>query len=47
MVIQANDIIYVEPVIQVAKTILGEITPIISLVTSFLLIWSIINNPPA
>jgi len=46
MVIQANDIIYIEPVLQVAKTILGEITPILSLVSSFLLIWSIINNPP-
>lgn len=43
MVIQANDIIYIEPVLQVTRTILGELTPIVSLITSFILIWSIIN----
>ena len=47
MVIQANDIIYVEPVLRVTKTILGELTPILSLLSSFLLIWSVINNPPS
>lgn len=47
MVIQANDIIYVEPVLQVTRTILGELTPILSLLSSFLIIWSVINNPPA
>jgi len=41
MVIQANDIIYVEPVLNVVSTILGELNPIISLFTSLLFIVSI------
>lgn len=43
MVIQANDIIYVEPVLKVTKTILAEVTPILSLISSFLLIWAIVR----
>ena len=43
MVIQANDIIYVEPVLQVTRTILRELSPVISLLTSFILVWSIIK----
>ena len=43
MVIQANDIIYVEPVLEVTKTILGELTPILSLLTTVLLLWTILN----
>lgn len=46
MVIQANDIIYVDPVLKVAKTILGELTPIISLLSSLILIWTIIQPSP-
>ena len=41
MVIQANDIIYVEPVLQVTKTILSELTPWVTLLTTFILIWSL------
>ncbi len=41
MVIQANDIIYVEPVLKVVKTILSELNPVISLLTSVLFIVSI------
>ena len=43
IVIQANDIIYVEPVLEVTKTILGELTPILSLLTTVLLLWTILN----
>lgn len=41
MVIQANDIIYVEPVLKVVGTILSELDPVISLLTSVLFIVSI------
>lgn len=41
-VVLANDIIYVEPRYRLARTIVGEITPIISLLTTSLLIYSLI-----
>lgn len=40
-VVQANDIIYIEPRYRVARTLVGEITPIISLITSTLLIYGL------
>lgn len=40
-VVLANDIIYVEPRYRFAKTLAGEITPIISILTSSFLIYSI------
>ena len=40
-VVLANDIIYVEPRYRVAKTIVTEITPILSLLTSTLLIYGL------
>lgn len=40
-VVLANDIIYVEPRYRFAKTLAGEITPIISLLTSSFLIYSL------
>jgi len=43
MVIQANDIIYVDPVIDVTDVILGELTPIISIFTSVLLIITFVQ----
>jgi len=43
MVIQANDIIYVEPVLEVTKTILGELTPILSLMTTVLIFWTLLT----
>ena len=45
MIIQANDIIYVEPVIKIASTILGELNPVISLASSLILIYAILNPP--
>jgi polysaccharide biosynthesis/export protein len=40
--VQANDIIYVEPRYRVARTLVGEITPIISLITSFFVIYYLV-----
>jgi hypothetical protein len=37
----ANDIIYVEPRYRFARTVVAELTPVISLLTSTLLIYSI------
>lgn len=44
MVMQANDIVYVEPRLNIASDALREITPIIALLTSTLLIISLFNN---
>ena len=40
-VVMANDIIYVEPRYRFAKTLIGEITPILSLLTSTFLLYSL------
>lgn len=37
--VQANDIIYVEPRYRVARTLVGELTPIITLLTSLIIIY--------
>ncbi|MFZ5554652.1 MAG: polysaccharide biosynthesis/export family protein [Bacteroidota bacterium] len=44
MIVQANDYIYVEPVPQLGNEILRDITPIISLLTSAVLVYSIIQR---
>lgn len=44
MLLQANDIIYVEPVKRVSRGILNEITPIVGIVTSLLLLYEIVLN---
>lgn len=44
MLLQANDIIYVEPVKRVSRGILAEITPILGIVTSLLLLYEIVLN---
>ena len=38
MVLQANDIIYVEPVLNISQTLLAEITPIIAILTNILIV---------
>jgi len=43
-VVLANDIIYVEPRYRFARTLLGEITPIIGLITSTILLYTIIKR---
>jgi polysaccharide export outer membrane protein len=44
LLLQANDIIYVEPVPRISQQILAQITPIVGILTSFLLIYDIIKN---
>ena len=43
-VVLANDIVYVEPRYRFARTLLGEITPLLSLVTSTFLLYSLIRR---
>ena len=43
MIVQANDYIYVEPTAELAKGIVSDIAPIISLLSSALFIFSAIN----
>lgn len=44
MLLQANDIIYVEPVKRVSRGILNEITPVVGIITSLLLLYEIVLN---
>ena len=44
MVVQANDIIYVEPTSQVAREVLREVAPIVSLLSSAVLVYSTVSN---
>ena len=41
LLLQANDIIYVEPVPRVSQEVLTQITPIVGIITSFALIYNI------
>ena len=41
-VVLAHDIIYVEPRYKFARTIVGELSPIISLITSTFLIYTLV-----
>ena len=43
-VVLANDIVYVEPRYRFAKTLLGELTPVLTLITSTLLLYSVIKR---
>lgn len=44
MLVQANDYIYVEPVPEVAREILSEISPILSILSSTFIIYSVFNT---
>ena len=44
LMLQANDIIYVEPVPRVSSEILAQITPIVGILTSLLIIYNIVTN---
>jgi polysaccharide export outer membrane protein len=44
MLMQANDIVYVEPVPRVSNGILAQITPIVGIITSFFLIYDILRR---
>lgn len=43
-VVLANDIVYVEPRYRFAKTLVGEITPLLTLLTSTLLLYTLIRR---
>lgn len=43
-VVMANDIVYVEPRYRFAKTLVGEITPLLTLLTSTLLLYTLIKR---
>ena len=44
LIMQANDIIYIDPVINFAENITGDIASILSLVSSILLVFNLINQ---
>lgn len=44
MIIQANDVIYVEPVPEIAREILQDISPVVSIVSSLALIFAIFRS---
>lgn len=44
LMLQANDIIYVEPVPRLSQEILAQITPIVGIITSLLLIYNIAKD---
>ena len=41
MVVQANDVIYVEPRKNISREVLNEVTPVLSLITSLLLVYGL------
>lgn len=45
IIVQANDYIYVEPVPEIGREVLKEVTPVVSLITSAALVISIIYSP--
>jgi polysaccharide biosynthesis/export protein len=44
LMLQANDIIYVEPVPRLSQEVLAQITPIVGIITSLLLIYNIVEG---
>jgi polysaccharide biosynthesis/export protein len=44
MIVQANDIIYVEPNPNIAREALADIAPVISLFSTALLVWVTLSN---
>lgn len=44
MIVQANDYIYVEPTGRIARELLSEVAPILSLITSTIVVISVVSN---
>lgn len=44
MIVQANDYIYVQPVPQISREILQELAPIVSLISSAVIIYTVLNR---
>ncbi|MBI2967221.1 MAG: polysaccharide export protein EpsE, partial [Bacteroidetes bacterium] len=43
LILQANDIIYVEPSLRLSQSIWGELTPIVGILTNIVFIWSFLT----
>lgn len=46
LIVQANDFIYVEPMKRLASEALQEVTPVLSLITTMILVYSLISSNP-
>jgi polysaccharide biosynthesis/export protein len=44
MPLQANDIVYIEPIRRITAGVLGEISPVLGIITSFLFVYSLFIN---
>lgn len=44
MYVQSNDVIYVEPVPEIARELLKDAAPVVSLISSFAVIWAVLNR---
>jgi polysaccharide biosynthesis/export protein len=44
LLVQANDIIYVEPVPRISQEVLTQITPIVGIITSIALVYSLVRD---
>lgn len=44
MYVQSNDVIYVEPVPEIAKEVLKDAAPVVSLISSFAVIWAVLTR---
>jgi polysaccharide biosynthesis/export protein len=44
LLVQANDIIYVEPVPRLSQEVLTQITPIVGIITSIALVYSLVRD---
>ena len=44
MIVQANDYIYIEPSAELAQGVVREIAPVISIISSALVIFTVFNN---
>jgi hypothetical protein len=45
MVMQANDIIYVEPIRNTSNGILAQLSPVVGIITAILLIYQVTKKP--
>ena len=44
LVVQANDIIYVEPIPRLSTGLINEITPLVAIITSFVIVYDVISR---
>lgn len=44
IIVQANDVIYIEPAPELARELLKDATPVITLITSAITVWLVVNR---